>query len=639
MAILRVRIWVVFALMAQITARAQTDTLHIDEVQVFAHRVLKDLPAASIEKIDLEKSPLSTTASEGNLLQNRSNAVLRGYGPGSSVGLSIRGGTSSQSQVIINGIPFENPSLAQSDLSLLPVAAFSDVSLYRGSGSAYLGNAAVGGSLLLSSGQKLREPSASLNFTAGSFGKLGTTASVAWANADFSSNTTLYFREAQNNFDRSNPYKRNETEPQPNAYYRARGLTQNFRLETNQRSELNFFLWAGDVYRQIPPPGTKPSSKVHQEDQNARLQAGYETSLGKYEIDVGLAFDYGSLDFIDPETAIYDESQFTTLHGQLKVKRSFEIADIYIKGIYRNSSAETENYAQKQNRKSPAVIAGSNFRFFQDRTKISALLRQEWLNGERLPVLPVLSARQKITNSLSLKLAGGKTYRLPGLNDLFWNPGGNPELRPETGWFQEAGFSVEMPQSAMDLAFSATAYNRQIKNWIQWRPGSQYWSPRNLTNVQSRGIDLIAEAQNDLQVIKLDHKISAGYVQTQNTKTLFEGDRSVNKQLIYTPHFSLFGKEEISTRNEQFRLVLIGRWQSARYTTSDHSSLLDPFFTGDVELHSNFLIGKLPISLFGAVRNILDVEYQLEASRPMPGIYFNAGIQLNLNLKSNQNEK
>src|SRR6056297_922567 len=111
--------------LAPIFAHAQADTVKLQEFDVLGYALEKDLSGAFVNHHDLEQIPLADTEGIDRILQQRTNLNLRGYGPGGSYGLSIRGSSPSQVQVAINGIPFENPGLAQADISLIPIATFT----------------------------------------------------------------------------------------------------------------------------------------------------------------------------------------------------------------------------------------------------------------------------------------------------------------------------------------------------------------------------------------------------------------------------------------------------------------------------------------------------------------------------------
>jgi len=471
-------------------AFAQNDTLHIERVDIVAHHFQQDLVGINLEVFEAKDAPLSLGQTLDNWLANRTNLVLRGYGPGSSYGISIRGSSSSQTQVLLNGVPFENPGLATSDVSTLPNAIFSGMSLYRGSAAAYLGNAAIGGSILMQTNDVETREIFTQNFSLGSFGNLSSVSKMQYGTKRFSGTTRVYYNQADNNFLRPDPINRSEKIRQTNAQFQTKGMAQDLNFYGKGNTKAHVFLWAGDTRRHIPPIKSKVHSKTTQSDESYRIQGVLETRIQTIDFKINTALDHGRLNYFDPDAGLDEDSEYTTIHTQLEVRKSLGRVQVFVLGIFRDSHVLTENYSGAHQRTSPALVGGINTAFWKSLTKASLVVRQEFLNGKALPVVPVISIDQKITDALHVTLSAGKAYRLPGLNDLFWAPGGNPDLKPESGWFQEAGVNYDQKFLRSKVSVGVTAFHRQIENWIQWTPGLQYWSPQNIKIVRSQGLEL-----------------------------------------------------------------------------------------------------------------------------------------------------
>lgn len=619
-------------------AHAQVDTLLIGQVEIVGHTFQEDLVGIQLEELQPTDAPLSLGQSLDNWLANRTNLVLRGYGPGSSYGISIRGSSTSQTQVLVNGIPFENPGLATSDVSTLPNAIFSGMSLYRGSAAAYLGNAAIGGSILMQTDEVETREILTQNFSVGSFGNLSSVSKMQYGTRRFSGTTRVYFNKAENDFLRPDPLNKNEEIRQTNAAFQTAGIAQDLNFYGKGNAKGHVFLWAGDTRREIPPIKSRTEAETTQRDQTYRAQGTFETQFQSIDIKVNTAIDHGQLNYFDPAAGLDEDSEYTTFHAQTELRKTFGNFRVFALGIYRDSYVLTENYDGAQRRVSPALVGGVNTSFWKSRTKMSLVLRQEFLNGDALPVVPVISLEQKIAEPLYLTLSAGKAYRLPGLNDLFWSPGGNPDLKPESGWFQEVGINFDEKYDHSKLAVGVSGFHRLIENWIQWIPGGNYWSPRNIKKVRSRGVEGYVRLENTFGSLVFETKASATYAQSTNLQAAFEGDQSVDKQLIYMPFWSAIFQESISLKNQLVKLHFIGKYTGERFTTADNLRSLDPFFTFDIECVSDLKIKDLPLSIFAAARNIFDVEYQLQTSHYMPGINFEVGVQLKINLNKSKNE-
>lgn len=615
---------------------AQVDTLQLNRVEVLADKMHADVAVAEFDKLSLENIPLAATNTFDNLLKNRTNLVLRGYGPGSSFGVSIRGSSTSQTQVVLNGIPFENPGLATSDVSLLANGIYSDVSIYRGSGAAYLGNGSVGGSILLNSGKPDFQESLTQNFSLGSFGSFGSLTTAAYGQKRFSGSTKVYFHSAENDFLRTDPTDRSKTEHQPNAAFKTKGLAQNFYLYSKGATSAQLFFWASETDREIPPLQSRELAATSQKDQSFRAQALMSTSIKSVDLKFNTAIDHGFLNYRDPRAALDENSEYTSFHFQTEARKSVGKTHVFLFGVFRDSYVSTASYSKTQQRISPAVVAGVRRNFWSDRTTVSVLLRQEFMNTHRLPLIPIVSASQKLSEDLKLDFSAGKAYRLPGLNDLYWMPGGNIDLKPESGWFQELGFNYLRKHEGIKIDAKITAFHRIIENWIQWIPGADYWSPRNVRRVRSQGVDGSFEIFHTLGALHFSHFYSATYAKSISLDPMFSGDKSVNKQLIYIPLWSMFAKEELDFFENKLGIAFLGKYFSERFTTADNSSSLDPYFLVDVEVNGKFKFKNANFSVFAAARNVFDVKYQLQAAHPMPGIYFESGIKFNLNQNKRQ---
>lgn len=619
-------------------AFAQHDTLHLQGVEIMADNFRHDLVGISMEDLKPADAPLTTGKSLDNWLGNRTNLVIRGYGPGSSAGVSIRGSSTSQTQILVNGIPFENPGLATSDVSTLPNAIFSGMSIYRGSAAAYLGNAAIGGSILMETSEVEINEIFTQNLSVGSFGSLSSVSKMQYGTTRFSGATRVYFNKAKNDFLRPDPIRKTENIRQENAEFQTAGFAQDLNFYGKGNSKGHVFLWAGDTKRQLPPVKSKRNSDTSQRDQSYRLQGIYETKIKSFDIKINTALDHGRLNYSDPAADLDEDSEYSSLHAQAEIRKAFDKVQFFALGIFRDSHVLTESYPGSQRRTSPAVVGGFNVQLWKNTTKASLVLRQEFLNGKALPLIPVVSIDQKLARPLHLLVSAGKAYRLPGLNDMFWSPGGNPKLKPESGWFQEAGVHYNPELTKAKITLGITGFHRLIDNWIQWIPGSEYWSPRNVKEVRSMGLEGFAKAEHTVGKFGFQHQASATYAQSINVKPAFDGDQSAGKQLIYMPYWTAIVQENISTVDKKYALHVIGKYTSERFTTADNLRSLDPYFTIDVELISNLKIKNTPISIFAAARNIFDVDYQTQASHYMPGINFEAGIQLKINLKNTINE-
>ena len=265
-----------------------------------------------------------------------------------------------------------------------------------------------------------------------------------------------------------------------------------------------------------------------------------------------------------------------------------------------------------------------------DRVGVSAILREEMFGTEWTPFIPALFVDGVLSKqgNLVAKASVSRNYRFPTLNDLYFLPGGNPDLKKECGWTYDAGLSFAVGKSDIySLKGSASWFDSYVDNWILWLPTTKgFFSPRNIKKVHAYGVEL----DGDLAVA-LSKDWHLGLSSTFSwTPSINQGepmspaDQSVGKQLPYVPEISATLTGELSFRSWS----LLYKWchYSERYTMSSNdlslSGRLPKYYMSNVTLSKYFSFSWADLSLKGVVNNLFNEEYLSVLSRPMPGINF-----------------
>lgn len=116
-------------------------------------------------------------------------------------------------------------------------------------------------------------------------------------------------------------------------------------------------------------------------------------------------------------------------------------------------------------------------------------------------------------------------YRFPSMNDLYWRPGGNPDVKPEDGYSYDAAIGYKNDLTSwMILNAEASGYLMHIDNWILWLPkdGNQWiWTPQNKRNVLSLGAEFTGKWCLALEISRLHFPvISAGLVRVRGRSSM-----------------------------------------------------------------------------------------------------------------------
>ena len=106
-------------------------------------------------------------------------------------------------------------------------------------------------------------------------------------------------------------------------------------------------------------------------------------------------------------------------------------------------------------------------------------------HGLAVGTVPLSSSK-----NLLAKAGLARNFHYPTLNDLYWQPGGNPNLKPEEGITGEAGISYTAIPFGSRVNIEVSAFSSEINHWIMWLPHLKgYWEPVNIEKVKARGLE------------------------------------------------------------------------------------------------------------------------------------------------------
>ncbi|HLP19048.1 MAG TPA: TonB-dependent receptor, partial [Chitinophagales bacterium] len=259
-------------------------------------------------------------------------------------------------------------------------------------------------------------------------------------------------------------------------------------------------------------------------------------------------------------------------------------------------------------------------------------LRQSIYDKMLSPLAPLLTVSYKDEfyqgHKVSLTLNASRAFRFPTLNDLYWVPGGNPNLKPEKGWDGELSGRYAYRYY---FSFTATGFAKYITNWIQWTTNGSYWEPRNVKRVFTRGVELQAWAcTQSIGRFSAMFVVNYTYTRATNLDPLSPYDLSLNKQLIYVPLHQVKGSAQFYYR--RFYLKAINTFTDAVFITTDNSQALKGYYLLDLEVGKDFEIrDKYELGVSFRANNVTNRQYQNVAQRPMPGVNFEGTLKFRFN--------
>ena len=229
-----------------------------------------------------------------------------------------------------------------------------------------------------------------------------------------------------------------------------------------------------------------------------------------------------------------------------------------------------------------------------------------------------------------VKASVSKNHKFPTLNDLYFLPGGNPDLRSENGWSYDAGASFDTGWTRpfpVSVGGSVTWFDSYIDDWIMWLPTTKgFFSPRNVKKVHAYGIEgKLNLAMEPFKGWVVDLNGSYSWTPSVNRgEKMSPADQSVGKQLPYVPKHSASLTGRLTWRSWGF----LYKWAyySERFTMSSNdytlTGHLPRYFMSNISLEKGLSFKPVDLQLKFAVNNLFNEDYLSVLSRPMPGINF-----------------
>ncbi len=571
-----------------------------------------------------------------DLLSTEGPISIKTYGMGSLATTSFRGGSASQTAILWNGFNINSTQNGQLDLSLIPISSSSNIALQCGGVGALWGSGAIGGAIHISNSPHFNSGLiVEYGINGGSFQSVGQSISLKFGNNKISSSLLYTNTYAGNNFlyKTSSPEGTSTTQSQKNAQIRGISIQNNNHILISKKQKLSISFWSQQANRNIPATTLENNSNKNQTDQSIRLSADWQYVFKNITTNFRIASLNDQINYIDPSTQTNDTSKSNSIISEIETK--WKIHPYHLLNIGINNSfntAESNGYLEKPIRNSTTFFASHQYQNKNQKFSISSSIRQEFIDNHRTPFTYSLGTMYRIYSNLTLKANISKLYRIPSFNDLYWNPGGNRDLLPEEGFHKEVGLTFALSNDKTTINTEITYFDRDVTNWIVWLPSSSFWTPKNILSVWSRGLETNSKIALKAKKINLLFSVNTNYVLSTNQKASSINDQSVGKQLMYVPIYS--GGAKFSINYKTVTLTYRHSYTGYRYTSTDHSSYLDPYDIGSIRFDINKTLKKYQINSFFTIDNLWNKSYYVISYRPMPMRNFQLGLVMNYKQKT-----
>ena len=648
--------------------------LHIPEVTIYGKRPMKDI---GVQKTHLDSVVLkeNIALSMADILTFNSSIFVKSYGRATLSTVSFRGTSPSHTQVTWNGMRINNPMLGMTDFSMIPSYFIDDASLLHGTSSVNETGGGLGGSVKLST-QPAEADGFGLQYVQGigSFKTFDEFLRFTYGDNHWQSSTRVVYSSSPNDYSyrnhdkKENIYDENMNiigqyypkEKNRSGAFKDMHLLQEIYYNTRKGDCFGLNAWYIKSNRELPmlttDYGDENDFENRQREETFRGILSWDHMCSNWKIAVKsgyihtqMAYDYkrdAGNGILTPMTR--SRSKINTFYGQSEGeyyigKKWLFSANIaahqhFVESRDKNIIRQDGNQAIVGYSKGRTELSGSTSVKWQpnERIGMSMVLREEMYGENWTPLIPAFFIDGVISKkgNIMFKASASRNFRFPTLNDLYFLPGGNPDLKKECGWTYDVGVSFAFgKENVYSLTGSANWFDSHVEDWILWLPTTKgFFSPRNIKDVHAYGVEL----QSDFN-ISLGKDWLLGLNGTFSwTPSINEGepfspaDQSVGKQLPYVPEWS----STITGRLAWKKWSLLYKWcyYSQRYTMSSNdislTGKLPSYFMNNLTIERGIPLKWADLSLKGAVNNLFNEEYLSVLSRPMPGINFEFFISI-----------
>ncbi len=641
----------------KLTAQTVHDTLKIGEVSVFSARPVEQT-AQSITLIDSAMLSHHPNGSLSELISDNSSLFVKSLGRGALATVSSRGTAPSHTKVNWNGLELNSPMLGMVDFSMVPSSFIDEITLVHGNNSLSSMPGAPGGILSMETKPVWKKGvSGAVMQGAGSFGSYDAYGRLNAGNSGFQSGTRIFYDHSDNDFRYRNYDSPDSVNLQTgekyfplsvNNYgdYTHEGIMQQFSWRPQPHEMIDFNAWIQRSQRSLPMLTTdesadndrKSAPANRQHDRFLRTALNYRNygDKGKFTLFSGINYNLlsyrmenlingsGSILKIDSDSRVLSFDSHVSYRYSLNPGNEVKIIFRYLNDDVRTEERVTGNGYTKH--RGEASLGLSWFGRAGKRLKYTATVNSQLAGGVFIPLSYSLGGEYHLLpgDRLYLRASITSNHRFPSLNDLYFQPGGNPDLRPENSISQEAGIVFDDRLNGKGICLSLTGFHSDVRDWIIWLPAFRgYWEPVNIEKVKTGGLEVNIDYSGNRGPLSWLVRSSYSLTSSRNFgDPAGWADGSFGKQLPYIPLHSATVNGSVDWHG--WSVLYTWNYYSERFTTisnlrTSNRDYLYPYLMNQVRIGKKISFNKVNFDTGLSIYNLFNEQYRSVLQRPMPG--------------------
>ncbi|WP_343695341.1 TonB-dependent receptor [Flavobacterium sp.] len=612
---LRIRFAFLLLMLCQFIS-AQSDSIKLKEVVVSDANLKKFSNSQSVLKLSdsiINKNEALLT----DLLNFNSTIYFKEYGRGMLSTVSFRGTTSSQTAVIWNGININSQMNGSTDFNTISGSDYNSISVKAGGGSVIYGSGAIGGTVHLNNDLAFYNRfENNLKLDYGSFNTIGINYKTNISNEKWSAQIGFSKNSSTNDYKYLNRYTwRGEQRWNQNGQYDIITMSANAGYKIDSKNTLK-------LYSQFSNTDRNTSLVVETETKSKYINGfnrnllEYDGDFGKFKTNFKTAYIFENYQyFADNSTNQYTygktESLITKLDLGYTLFKSTQVNGIF---DYNRTKGYGSSFGDHVREISSAGLLIKQD--FSTEWKNELGIRKEFTDNYKSPVLFSLGSTYQFSKLYNFKLNVSRNYRIPTYNDLYWETGGNPDLKPESSYQAEIGNVFTFKNISLTQNF----YYIKIKDLLQWVPGKNgIWSPINKDRVNSYGAETLLSWKK--QYGKNNWSANASYAYTASK------DEETKKQLFFVPYNKVTASAAYSRNRISAYYQFL--YNGFVYTRADNNpdEIINDYMISNIGIDYDFKFLD-SFKLGFQILNLFNKDYESLEDRPMPGRNFNMYLTL-----------
>ena len=532
--------------------------------------------------------------------------VVQSGGPGTVTSLFLRGTSSTQTLVLVDGVALNSPFFGGTDLSALSLANVERIEVVRGPFSALYGSEAIGGVVRVFTRRTAEEGvhghgSFALGNADGREGLGEIRFFEGGVSGAFGFRRTLFSGE------------------QFNEFFSGTTLSGALATQIGESATLGVVVRREFGRTGVPTDGNTPTPQRSTTADTTIVEVPLSLSLSKnFSLEAAVRYARDRPGYADPEDPFFTSS--TTDARRAGARVAFTAA----LGAHRLAAgadwertlvSNESNFGvalDDASTRTFALFGEDRVGLFGERLVVTAGVRWDDHSAFGSAVSPRLTVAWRVTPGLKLRAAVGTAFRAPSTGELYYPYSGNGELRPEKSRGYEVGVEKTL---AKDVVLEASGFWNDIRDLIEYDATTTFMN-QNIGSARTRGVE-----------VALRTAVGARSIVRASYTYLDAKDLDSNEFLLRRPrHRASVTFATTFVSGGAFSLT--GMWVGARpdRDAADFTKLVED--TSYLRVDTAVTLPPLVFSLapFVRVTNLLGRGYAEVSGFPAPGRRFLAGL-------------